>query len=53
MGRDFIAILNCVTKLIFLNSSTVAALKLYLPYPVMMTAEARTWPGESWIVLLV
>ena len=45
MGCDLSAILNYVTKLIFLNLSTVAALKLYLPYPVMLTAEASTWPG--------
>jgi hypothetical protein len=53
MGCDLSVNLSYLTKLIFLNLSTVAALKLYLPYPVTLTAEASTWPGESWIILLV
>jgi hypothetical protein len=33
-------------QIIFLNLCTVAALKLLLHYPVMLTAEASTWPAN-------
>ena len=53
MECNLSAILNYLTKLVCLNLSTVAAPKLYLPYPVTLRAEASTWPGESWVILLV